>query len=291
MASPKAPSVPSLRAPEYTARQQPSIHPMTHVGMQARTSVSFSRKQVVVHHSITHVGNQWGEHMDANDKTARVAGLLYLMTIVTGIFSLIVVPSRVGTHGDAAMTVTNIVTNETLFRLGIASGTLGYAAFLILPLALYKLLSPINRNMAVLMVALAVTCVPIYFVALAHQMDILSLVDDDKYKQLFTPDQLRERVMLSMDAYNNTVFISEIFWGLWLLPFGYLVFKSGFLSKVLGVLLMLGCFSYLISFFAQVVFPQAKISNLVMLPASFGEIGICLWLLIVGVRKPKRVTG
>jgi hypothetical protein len=253
--------------------------------------VSFSRKQVVVHHSITHVGNQWGEHMDANDKTARVAGLLYLMTIVTGIFSLIVVPSRVGAHGDAAMTVTNIVTNETLFRLGIASGTLGYAAFLILPLALYKLLSPINRDMAVLMVALAVTCVPIYFVALAHQMDILSLVDDDKYKQLFTPDQLRERVMLSMDAYNNTVIISEIFWGLWLLPFGYLVFKSGFLSKVLGVLLMLGCFSYLISFFAQVVFPHATISNLVMLPASFGEIGICLWLLIVGVRKPKRVTG
>lgn len=229
--------------------------------------------------------------MDANNKTARVAGLLYLITIVTGIFSLIVVPSRVGAHGDAAMTVTNIVTNETLFRLGIASGTLGYVAFLILPLALYKLLGPVNRNIAVLMVALAVACVPIYFVALAHQMDVLSLVDSDRYKQLFTSDQLRERVILSMDAYNNTVFISEIFWGLWLLPFGYLVVKSGFLPKTIGILLMLGCFSYLISFFAQIVFPHATISNLVMLPASFGEIGICLWLLIVGVRKPKEVVG
>jgi hypothetical protein len=216
---------------------------------------------------------------------------LYLITVVTGIFSLIVVPSRVGAHGDAAMTVANIATNETLFRLGIASGALGYVAFLILPLALYQLLSPVNRNMAVLMVALAVACVPIYFVALAHQMDILSLIDGDKYKQLLTPEQLRERVMLSMDAYNNTLFISEIFWGLWLLPFGYLVFKSGFLSRVLGILLMMGCFSYLIGFFAQIVFPHATISDLVMLPASFGEIGICLWLLIVGVRKPKQVTG
>jgi len=229
--------------------------------------------------------------MDTNNKTARVAGLLYLITVVTGIFSLIVVPSRISAHGDAAMTVTNIVTNETLFRLGIASGTLGYVAFLILPLALYKLLSSVNRNMAVLMVALAVACVPIYFVALAHQMDILSLVDGDKYKLLVTSDQLRERVMFSMGEYDNTVFISEIFWGLWLLPFGYLVFKSGFLPKVIGILLMLGCFSYLISFFAQIVFPHATISNLVMLPASFGEIGICLWLLIVGVGHPKQAAG
>ncbi len=229
--------------------------------------------------------------MDANNKTARIAGLLYLMTIVTGIFSLIVVPSRVGTHGDVALTVTNIVTNELLFRLGIASGALGYVAFLILPLALYKLLSPVDRNMAVLMVALAVACLPIYFVALANQMDILSLVDGDKYKQVFTPDQLRERVMLLMEAYNNKVFVSEIFWGLWLLPFGYLVFKSDFLPKVLGIFLMLGCFSYLIGYFAQIIFPHATIPSFVMLPATFGEIGICLWLLIVGVRKSKQAVG
>jgi hypothetical protein len=229
--------------------------------------------------------------MDANNKTARIAGLLYLMTIVTGIFSLIVVPSRIGTHGDVALTVTNIVTNELLFRLGIASGALGYVAFLILPLALYKLLSPVDRNMAVLMVALAVACVPIYFVALANQVDILSLVDGDKYKQLFTPDQLRERVMLLMEAYNNKVFVSEIFWGLWLLPFGYLVFKSDFLPKVLGIFLMLGCFSYLIGYFAQIIFPHATIPSFVMLPATFGEIGICLWLLIVGVRKSEQVVG
>lgn len=228
--------------------------------------------------------------MDTNKKTARVAGLLYLVTVVTGIFSLIYVPSRISAHGDAMLVATNIVTLEPLFRLGIAAGAVGYVAFLILPLALYKLLSPVDRNAAVLMVALAIACVPIYFVAIANQLDVLPLIDGDKYQKIFTSDQLRARVMLLMDAYDNRVFVSEIFWGLWLLPFGYLVFKSGFLPKVLGVLLMLGCFSYLIDYFGRMLFPHNTIPRFVMLPASLGEIGICLWLLIVGVSKPKHVA-
>ncbi|GLQ48462.1 hypothetical protein GCM10007862_35130 [Dyella lipolytica] len=228
--------------------------------------------------------------MDTNKKTARLAGLLYLVTVITGIFSLIYVPSRISAHGDATLVVANIVTLEPLFRLGIAAGALGYVAFLILPLALYKLLSPVDKNAAVLMVALAVACVPIYFVAIANQLDVLSLIDGDKYQKLFTSDQLRARVMLSMDAYDNRVFISEIFWGLWLLPFGYLVFKSGFLPKLLGVLLMLGCFSYLIDYFGRMLFPGHTVPSLVMLPASLGEIGICLWLVILGIRKPKHAA-
>jgi uncharacterized protein DUF4386 len=228
--------------------------------------------------------------MDTNKKTARVAGLLYLVTVVTGIFSLIYVPSRISAHDDAMMVVTHIVTLEPLFRLGIAAGALGYVAFLILPLALYKLLSPVDKNAAVLMVALAVACVPIYFVAMADQLDVLSLLDGEKYQKVFTSDQLHVRVMLLMDAYNNRVFVSEIFWGLWLLPFGYLVFKSGFLPKVLGALLMLGCFSYLIDYFGRMLFPHYTVSNFVMLPASLGEIGICLWLVVVGIGKPKHVT-
>jgi hypothetical protein len=228
--------------------------------------------------------------MDTNKKTARVAGLLYLVTVVTGIFSLIYVPSRISAHGDAMMVVTNIVTLEPLFRLGIAAGALGYVAFLILPLALYKLLSSVDRNAAVLMVALAVACVPIYFVAIANQLDVLSLIDGDKYQKILTSDQLRARVMLLMDAYDDRVFVSEIFWGLWLLPFGYLVFKSGFLPKVLGVLLMLGCFSYLIDYFGRMLFPHNTVPSFVMLPASLGEIGICLWLVIVGIRKQKHAS-
>lgn len=223
--------------------------------------------------------------MDSNNRTARVAGLLYLIDVVMGIFSLIYVPSHISGHGDASATVKNIVASESLFRLGIAVGLVSDVVFLLLPLVLYKLLSPVNKSAAVLMVAFAVIYVPIGFVAVANQLDILSLLNGDTYQQAFTPDQLHARVMSLMDAYDNRILVSEIFWGLWLLPFGYLVFKSSFLPKILGIFLMLGCFSYLISFFMQILFPHQTVPGFVMWPATFGEIGICLWLLIMGVRK------
>lgn len=228
--------------------------------------------------------------MDTSSKTARIAGLLYLFTVVTGIFSLIYVPSHISAHGDAGLLTANILKFESLFRCGIAVGALGFVVFLVLPLALYKLLSQVNNAAAVLMVTLAVAAVPIYFVALANQLDILSLLSEAKYQQVFTLDQLHARVMLLMDAYDNRVFVSEIFWGLWLLPFGYLVFKSGFLPKILGVLLMLGCFSYLINFFAQILIPHGKVPGFVMLPATLGEMGIGLWLAVMGVGKQKRIA-
>jgi hypothetical protein len=227
--------------------------------------------------------------MNSINRTARLAGLLYLVDVVTGIFSLIYVPSRINVHGDAAATVKNNLASESLFRLGIAMGLVSDVVFLLLPLVLYKLLSPVNKSAAVLMVALAVIFVPIGFVAIAHQLDVLSLLEGAQYQQVFSPDQLHARVMLLLDAYDHRILVSEIFWGLWLLPFGYLVFKSGFLSKVLGILLMMGCFSYLISFFAQILFPHYTLPGFVMLPASAGEIGICLWLLIVGARLPSKV--
>jgi hypothetical protein len=229
--------------------------------------------------------------MVSRNKTARTAGMLYLVTVLTGIFSLIYVPSHITVHGDAAFTVQNIVASELLFRLGIAAGALGYVAFLLLPLVLYELLSHVNRNVAVLMVAFGIACVPMEFVALAHRLDILSLLTGDNHQQVFAPEQQNARAMSLLDAYDNAIFISEIFWGLWLLPFGYLVFKSGFLPKVLGILLMLGCFSYLISYFGTMLFPHTTIPSFVMWPATFGEIGICLWLLIAGGRKSVWATG
>jgi hypothetical protein len=214
-----------------------------------------------------------------------VAGVLYLVTVVTGAFSLLYVPSRISGHGDAAATVHNLMASETLFRFGIAMGAIGYVAFLVLPLVLYKLLGPVDRFMGVLMVAFAVVSTPMDFIAMANQLDILSLLNGDKYKQILTPDQIQARVLLLLDAYHNKIFISEIFWGLWLLPFGYLVFKSGFLPRILGIFLMLGCFSYLIGAFGQMLVPHYTLPGFVMLPASFGEIGICLWLLIMGARQ------
>ena len=114
------------------------------------------------------------------------------------------------------------------------------------------------------------------------------------YFQAFTTDQIHAKVMILLDSYGNGILVSSVFWGLWLLPFGYLVFKSGFLPRILGILLMIGCFGYLIDFFGGVLFhgySETPIARFVNLPGSLGEIGTCLWLLIMGAREPTRNVG
>jgi hypothetical protein len=234
-----------------------------------------------------------GDSVDLN-KRARTAGLLYLIVWAAGAFSLLYVPSQTIVGGDASATVGRIVATESLFRLGIVVELIGYAIFMLVPFALYKLLSQVNRNAAALMVSFAVVSVPISFVGALHKLDILSLLSGANALRAFTTDQLNAQVLLSLHAYGNGILVSEIFWGLWLLPFGYLVFKSGFLPRVLGILLMLGCFGYLTDFFGQALFPaysKALFAHLVRLPAAVGEAGACLWLLIMGAREPKHGAG
>lgn len=226
--------------------------------------------------------------MNSNKKTARIAGFLYLIVVLTGIFSLMYVPSRIIVWDDAALTFNNITDKENLFRLGIVAGILCYIAFLILPLVLYKLLHHVNKTYAIGMVVLSVVSVPFSLVNLLNKINVLTLIDKPEYLQVLEPSKLQAEVLLSLHYYNNGIQLISIFWGLWLLPFGYLVFRSGFLPKILGILLMIGCFGYLTNFIGKFLFPSYSdlgISPFVSLPASLGEIGICLWLLIPGVKR------
>ena len=137
------------------------------------------------------------------------------------------------------------------------------------------------------MVILALASVPISLINIQNQFDVLSLLSGADYLKALEAAQLQAQVMLSLASYNNGIRILQIFWGLWLFPFGYLVFKSGFLPKILGLFLMAGCFGYLINFFGYSLLPnysETGISTLASLPASIGEIGICLWLLIMGAK-------
>lgn len=118
---------------------------------------------------------------------------------------------------------------------------------LLLPIALYKLLKPVNEFYAKLMVLLAITSVPISFINIQNKFAVLSIIDVEKFKA-FTNEQLQSQVMFYLKQYDNGILMVSVFWGLWLFPFGYLVYKSGFLPKILGVFLMVGCFGYLINF-------------------------------------------
>ncbi len=225
--------------------------------------------------------------MDSNKKTARIAGLLYLIVVLTGIFNLMYVPSKLIVWDNASVTFNNILESETLFRLGIVGGIICYTAFLILPIVLYKLLNQVNKTYAIGMVTLAVISVPLSLVNLLNKVNVLTLIDKAQYLQVIEADELQAQVLLYLDFYNNGIEIASVFWGLWLLPFGYLVFKSGFLPKILGICLMAGCFGYLTNFIGGFLFQNYAglgIARFVSLPGSIGEIGICLWLLIIGIK-------
>jgi len=229
----------------------------------------------------------------SNKTTARIAGLLYLGIVLTGIFSLMYVPTKLIVFGNASLTYQNITSSEKLFRLGIISGLLCYTFFLFLPLVLYKLLNHVNRYYALLMVLLAVLSVPIFFLNIQNEFSILTLIRSGETDFGLTKQQVQSDVLFYYHQYNNGMRIVHIFSGLWLFPFGYLVFKSGMLPKILGILLMLGCLGYLINFTGNTLFEhysELGISSYVSLPASIGEIGTCLWLLIMGAKENKADT-
>lgn len=224
--------------------------------------------------------------MEPQNSTARLAGLLYLIVVVTGFFSLAYVPAQLVVDGDIAATVQQIATSDMLFRLSIYAGVICYSTFVVLPLVLYRLLQGVNREYAVAMVALALVSVPLSLTALTEKFAIVTLLGGGHATAVNT-EALHTQVAARLDQYNNIIRITTVFWGLWLFPFGYLVFRSDFLPRILGIFLMLGCVGYLVNFTGGFLFPGYKdldIAGYVSIPSALGEIGTCLWLLIAGVK-------
>lgn len=228
--------------------------------------------------------------MDTRKSIARLAGFLYLIVVLCGTLYLQYIPSKIKLKGDPSTVLPRLVNGEFLFRAGIVCEIICWVAFIILPIILYKLFKPVNDTFAKLMVAFAVVQVPIAFVNLLNKFAVLSLISGSADLNVLPTDHLSTQILFYLNLYRQGNFINQIFWGLWLFPFGYLVFRSGFMPKILGLLLMAGCFGYLTDFFGSFLFPEFDktiISNYITLPASLGEIGICLWLMIIGIKYKK----
>ncbi len=212
---------------------------------------------------------------------ARVAGFLYVMANLPAPFALLYIPSQLIVRGDATATANNIMASESLFRLGIVLNLFTLTGNIFLVLALYQLLKVVNKNMALLMMMFVLAAVPIGMINELTQFAVLQLLSGAEYLKAFTVDQLQALVPLFLNLHQQGLNIAQIFWGLWLFPMGYLVFKSGFLPRILGVLLIIGCFGYLIDSFAAFLLPSFKFD--IIFFTSWGELLLPLWLLIKGV--------
>src|SRR5438552_4284771 len=225
--------------------------------------------------------------MHPTKKAARIAGAIYLTMVFTAPFSLIYVPSKLIVRGDASATADNILAHETMFRLSIFGDLIGQVVFICLGIALYRLLSKVNKTWAALMVAFVLVSAAVGFFDTLNNIAALILFRGGEFLTVFDKPQRDALAMLFLRLHSQGISIDEIFWGLWLFPFGLLVFRSGFLPRWIGVWLMINCFGYVvlsaIALFAPDFYGTAfKFSQ----PVLFGELAVMLWLLIKGAKEP-----
>lgn len=218
-------------------------------------------------------------------KAARIAGVIYLSMVITGPFSLIYVPNKLIVRGNAAATATNILAHDTMFRFGIVAGLFGQVIFICLAVALYRLLGDVNKTWARLMFGFVLVAAAVGFVIELNNLGALIFFRGGEFLSVFDKAQLDALGMLFIRLHGQGIMIAEIFWGLWLFPFGLLVFRSGFLPKWIGVWLMINCFGYLVLFVTALFFRAYNDKVFLYLqPILFGELAIMLYLLIKGAK-------
>jgi hypothetical protein len=216
---------------------------------------------------------------------ARVTGFLYLLLIPLGLFGILYVPSFIIVPGDMAATASNITANELLFRLSIVGAILVQLVNIAVVILLYCLLKSVNKYVAGLMVIFLLLGIPIAYLNELSKFGVLLLLNGTEYASIFTPDQSLALAALFLDLHQHGIMIAQVFWGLWLIPMGYLVYRSGFLPRVLGILLVIGGLGYLTDSFIFFLSPSFGFEFTTF--TFIGEALFPLWLLIKGVNREK----
>jgi hypothetical protein len=218
-------------------------------------------------------------------KIARLAGFLYIMYVITS-----VIADFFGNFVfvDAPATLNTIIAHESLFRVGFVISLFSVVFFVLAAWALYVLLKPVNKNLALLFLLLNLGGFVIWCLSVLNLYGSLMLLSGADYLKVFQPDQLQSQAMLFINLYKNGSVIAQIPYGVWLFPLGYLVFKSRFLPKILGALLIADCFGLLIYVLQRFLLPGYDVLSYPCLIISFiAEISLSLWLLIKGVKEQK----
>ncbi len=225
--------------------------------------------------------------MNTNNKAARIAGFFYFLYFVAQITSDLWRDSFI-VLGDAAATASNIMAHEGSFTVTAVGDLVTAALFFLAAWALYVLLKPVNKNLALLFMLLNLAGVAVHFTSGLNLFAALLLLNGPDYLNVFQPDQLQALAMFFLDLQHEGFLMAQLFYGLWLFPLGYTVYKSGFLPRVLGIVLMIHCFTWTSTFFQVFLFPGFEVLHYVSWPLGFiAEGGLTLWLLVMGAKDQK----
>jgi hypothetical protein len=220
---------------------------------------------------------------------ARIGGVLYLIIIVAGVFGEAFVRSQLFVSGDAAATADNIAASQLLWRIGVAADLIMHVCDVPLMLVFYVLLRPVSKPLALLAVLFNLIQTAVLVANKLSLLGALFLLGSADYLKAFEPNQLNALAYLSIKSHGYGFSVGLIFFGCACLVLGYLIIRSGYLPKVLGVLMQIAGVCYLTNSFALLLAPTVAnmIFPAILIPAFIAESSLALWLVVKGVNVPK----
>ncbi|MDQ6531942.1 DUF4386 domain-containing protein [Flavobacterium sp. LHD-85] len=213
---------------------------------------------------------------------ARIAGLLYLIIILTGMFSEVFVRNKLFVFGDANATADNIIRSDFLWRLGIGADLIMQICDLPVMIIFYYLFKPVNKGLALLNLSFNLIQTAVLAANKLNLLAALFFLTDAGYLKYFSPDQLHALAYFSIKLHGYGLGFGLIFFGFVCLIEGYLIYKSGYFPKVLGILMAIAGFCYLANSFASILAPELS-GFALLFPCIAAELGLTLWLIFRGV--------
>jgi Domain of unknown function (DUF4386) len=221
----------------------------------------------------------------SKQKLARIAGVLYLFIAILGFWGIMYVPSQTIVRGDGAATIIKLLSNEFLFRSGIMGNLASSVIFLFLALTFYRIFKNVNENLAKILVVLVIVQTPVFFISEALNFSALMVAKGELMKS-FDTIQRQDFVLFLIRTSKYVIIILQIFWGLWLIPLGQLILKSGYLPRIIGILLILAGVCYVIEVMDYILLSEklSFITDYFALLYSVAELSTVFWLLVKGVK-------
>ena len=233
---------------------------------------------------------QNGGDIQSLKKQSRRAAILYFLNCLPAPFALLYVPSVLIVRGNATATANNVRDSETLLRLGMAGELFSSTLVIFAVLAFYSLFKAVSGKHARAMLVLMLISVPISYLNVLNDLAAITFARGPEFLSSFAQPQRDALVLFFLRLHNQGLALAQIFWGLWLFPFGIAVISSGFIPRFVGIAVMIAGFGYVISSSVSLFLPASAqgIGQLAMI-LGVGELAF-FWLLIWGAKPQPWAT-